>query len=235
MNIDEIINKIKKAVRLANKTTEQGERETALRLAKTLADKNGLAFEDFTESDTVADKVHTEDGERHTTDTKVDGHISVTLRNHFGVIALCVRDGRKTYFTYFGSRLNIDISKFVAHILRREANKAWKQAREEFKELDIDMSRGAFLMGFFFKIHKKLLENPIRNDIEADAAEAKEAYEEYKKNANINEKTVGGDVKDKHAECLYRGYMMADGVSLNRPCSANECNGEIADRVRIEG
>ena len=43
-NIDGIIERIKKAVRLANKTTEAGERETAMRLAKNLAEKNGIAF-----------------------------------------------------------------------------------------------------------------------------------------------------------------------------------------------
>ena len=36
MNIDEVIAKIKKAVRLANKTTSEGERDTALRLARRL-------------------------------------------------------------------------------------------------------------------------------------------------------------------------------------------------------
>ena len=42
--IDKIIERIKKAVRLANKTTESGERETALRLARNLAEKNDIAL-----------------------------------------------------------------------------------------------------------------------------------------------------------------------------------------------
>ena len=46
-NIDGIIERIKKAVRLANKTTEAGERETAMRLAKNLAEKNGIAFDEI--------------------------------------------------------------------------------------------------------------------------------------------------------------------------------------------
>lgn len=44
--IENTIEKIKKAVRLANKTTEQGERETALRLARRFAEAKGLAFDD---------------------------------------------------------------------------------------------------------------------------------------------------------------------------------------------
>ena len=49
MDIDEVIAKIKKAIRLANKTTSEGERDTALRLARRLAEKNGVAFDEVAE------------------------------------------------------------------------------------------------------------------------------------------------------------------------------------------
>ena len=132
--IDKIIERIKKAVRLANKTTEAGERETAMRLARNLAEKNGIAFDEIEiEREAVGSACQEEDGELKPLDMAVDGRIGGVLRNHFAVVMMMhlYKSRRKVRYTYFGSHLNIDIAKYVADILRREARKAWRNAKKD--------------------------------------------------------------------------------------------------------
>lgn len=241
MTIDEIITKIKKAIRLANKTTEEGERETAMRLAKSLADKHGIAFDEITITGEIADKAVQIKEDYKPYDNVIDGNIAVILQKHFGVVVMLnMRRYRSNYckraYTYFGSVLNIDLAKYVAEILNRECRKAWRiTSKESFFDLGFKPSRRAFINGWFYKIHKKLTDNPIRNDIAADTEEAKKAYEKYRdeQGGAIQEKSVGAHKNDDSAS-LYRGYMMADAVSLNRPCQGGGDNPELVRRTQLD-
>ena len=88
-NIDGIIERIKKAVRLANKTTGAGERETAMRLAKNLAEKNGIAFDEIAvDEESVGKAQRAQDKDWKATDRVVDGRICQVLRAHFGVVCM---------------------------------------------------------------------------------------------------------------------------------------------------
>lgn len=221
--IDKIIERIKKAVRLANKTTEAGERETAMRLARNLAEKNGIAFDEIEiEREAVGAAHHEEEDELKSLDMAVDGHICGVLRNHFAVIMMMTvyKKRRKVRYTYFGSHLNIDIAKYVADILRREAKKAWRDAKKDVQcgIFNVPLKRADFMAGFFFRIHRKLEENPIRNDRDQVAAESKKAEElfsRYKESNEVNE--MKPKMGNNMASCML-GFDSAARVSLNRPC-----------------
>lgn len=224
-NIEAVIEKIKKAIRLANKTTEAGERETAMRLAKNLAEKNGIAIDEV-----MQDTRDT--GKQEQVDTKwvhgngvIDGHTCVILRQHFGVVVMMTAKGVYRRFTYFGNSLNIGIAKYVFDILQRESARAWRQVRKEEANYGFKVDKQAFMRGWFFRIHKKLEEHPLRNDIDADAAAAEKAFKKYAEAHETTQKKIGRGGKNDDDASLYRGYMMAKDVSLNRPCECGAGEG----------
>lgn len=221
--IDKIIERIKKAVRLANKTTESGERETAMRLARNLAEKNGIAFDEIEiEREAVGLAYQEEEGELKSMDMAVDGRICGVLRNHFAVVMMMhlFKARRKVRYTYFGSHLNIDIAKYVADILRREARKAWRNAKKDAQcgFFSAPLKRADFMAGFFFRIHMKLEENPIRNDRDQVAAESKKAEELFKRYKESNEVNEMKPKMGNNMASRILGFDSAARVSLNRPC-----------------
>ena len=237
-NIDGIIERIKKAVRLANKTTEAGERETAMRLAKNLAEKNGIAFDEIAvDEESVGKAQRAQDEDWKATDMVVDGRICQVLREHFGVVCMITirRETDKRKFTYFGPMVNIEIAKYAADILRREACRAWRDVKKSEKEgtLGFKLRRADYMDGFFWKIHKKLEAHPLRNDISEASQKAEAAFKQYEQEqGNVKEHKQRG-VKDDAAS-LYHGYMSADRVSLNRPCGNGAPKaGELQERRQI--
>ena len=238
---DEVISRIKKAIRLANKTTEQGEKETAMRLAKSLADKNGISLDSIEVGENRSDAVQVDDPDAHWFDGSEIGHICYILREHFGVVVMMNQyPNRKMRITWFGSRLNIDIAKHVFHILRRESAKAWEETRkvlvmnheERMKKLNggflpiLPLSyrrkydRAAFMRGFFFSISKKLTENPLRNDLDEDKRAAERKFLEFKDGHNVKEKK--GRQSKGDAESIIQGLNAGNKVNLARPCEGRE-------------
>ena len=237
-NIDGIIERIKKAVRLANKTTEAGERETAMRLAKNLAEKNGIAFDEIAvDEESVCKAQRAQDKDWKATDMVVDGRICQVLRAHFGVVCMMTirRETDKRKFTYFGPMVNIEIAKYAADILRREACRAWRDVEKSEKEgtLGFNLRRADYMAGFFLKIHKKLEAHPLWNDIREAIQKADAEFKKYEhEQGKVKEHKQRG-VKDDAAS-LYHGYMSADRVSLNRPCGNGAPKaGELQERRQI--
>lgn len=242
-NIDAIIDKIKKAVRLANRTTEEGERAVALRLARSMAERNGLAFDEIEASAGGAEETKTRadnTDEWHSYDAGVDGRICGILREHFAVVMMLNLNKlkHKVRYTFFGCSVNIDTAKYVCDILRREARKAWRGIKE-LEKLGVTgykLSRADFMRGFFFAIHQKLTEHPIRNDADQLAAErknAEDAFAEYKASNRVEEKSHKRGKDD--TQSILRGIDSASHVSLNRPCGNYGTRGasEIARRGNI--
>ena len=241
MNADEVIEKIKKAVRLANKTTEQGEKDTAMRLAKQLADKHGIALDSLEIGENQSKAVKMEDSEQGWYSGSEIGPICYIIREHFGVIVmLCVCGNGKHSLTWFGNRLNIEISKFVFHILRRESLKAWEEHRKVTK-LKIESLRkrvlnyrlpvsedllkpkfdkNSFMQGFFYAINEKLKKNPLRNDIAEAKREAERKLDEYRADHNVQDKSKKG--ADLDTESVMRGVSAGSKVNLSRPCEGRE-------------
>lgn len=239
-NIDNIIERIKKAVRLANKTPEAGERDTAMRLARQLAERNGVAFEEILNDNHDSGRQVHESSDWGYGHGVIDGHACVILRQHFGVVVMLHTKGVMRKYTYFGSSLNIGIAKYVNEILHREAQKAWREVKKatEF-ELGFEVDKKSFMRGWFFRIHKKLTEHPIRNDLEQFEAERKAAEDQFKKYSeknNVRLSNIAGTGKNNDDASLYHGFMMADRVSLNRPCEAGGTGAgaaQVGRQVRI--
>ena len=224
MNIDEVIDKIKKAIRLANKTTSEGERDTALRLARRLADNNGVAFEQVAEeaAEPERDKTSIEEDDVATrTPDDVFGHACFIVKTHFGVIIMRMRQTgvrrARNRLSWIGSRLNIDIARHVYHILLRESARAYAEAKRETEAYGVKMSRASFMQGFFFALHRKLEENPLRNDLDASIRDADRKLLEYAQEHEVRMKKSGGR-KAKDGIAIVAGFMAGQKVNLARPC-----------------
>lgn len=246
MNTDDVIEKIKKAIRLARKTTEEGERETAMRLAKSLAEKNGIAFETLEVSESEAKAVKVDDTKKVWANGSDVGHICFILHEHFGVVVIMNRygTGGKCTLSWFGCSLNIEIAKHVWHILRRESNKAWNEKKVELeaefkknlKELRRDSwyplpqsaykrkyNKGAFMKGFFFAIHKTLTEHPLRNDLDQFAAEKKAAEKKFEDFKAQNEvKNAKNRKTADDSSSIIAGLNAGKKVNLSIPCEGRE-------------
>lgn len=235
MNIDEVIDKIKKAVRLANRTTSEGERETALRLARNLAEKNGVAFEEVAAETRDGDPGKAVEDDDTRCVAKVDsfemGLVCYILKQHFGVIVMVnvlSRSSRYCRLTWFGSRLNIDVAKYVYHILLREGRRAWREASREAKAMGADPSRRDFLRGFYWAVSRKLSERPLRNDLpEAIRAAEGKLLEYQQENGAVKMRRTRGS-KNLDADALASGYAAGSSVNLSRPCGDN---GERAAQI----
>lgn len=239
---DAIIDRIKKAIRLANRTTSEGERDTAMRLARNLAEKNGIAFEDIKAGESDAAKAVKVDDE---TKKWINGseveHVCYILREHFGVVVMFNRYGTgKMTISWFGSRLNIDIAKHVWHILMRESAKAWAVERGRLATAWLEAEnrlrlmygmipmrnakiprnkKTAFMQGFFWAINQKLKEYPLRNDLEADKEAAKRKFEEFKESNEV--KSAKNRKAKADYESMAKGINAGNKINLNRPCEGS--------------
>ena len=239
---DSVIEKIKKAIRLARKTTEEGERATALRLAKSLADKNGIAFEELQVADNEADKaIHEADEKRSSTfEGSEFGYTCYILKQHFGVILMVQPLVTKPWMKkthWIGTRINIEIARHVCHILLRESRKAFDEKKKEWKKKNDQLlaeigyrffavgsqlpplKRQTFMQGFFWAISKKLTEHPLRNDLERDLANAERKLLEYAQENKVESSQSKKVPVD--ADSLLAGADAGNKVNLARPCEGN--------------
>lgn len=238
--MDAIVEKIKKAMRLAQKAGTEGERIAAENAAKRLAASNGIALESITVEDSEAKSQMVDGEEWYRLSGCEVGHAINLIRNHFAVVMMLRQRGRRVRFTYFGCRLNIEIAKYVYEIVIRESRSAWNKTRKAhiakremverlYGERIDDLKKGAFMRGFFFALHEKLERNPIRNDLEQYEAERKSAerkFEEFKARGGVREQNMRKSQEDISA--LNMGYQSAQHVSLNRPCDSRGYSGRAA-------
>lgn len=222
MDIDEVIAKIKKAIRLANKTTSEGERDTALRLARRLAEKNGVAFDEVAEEAFADRAVKVDDEEYKTTPGSEFGFACFIIRTHFGVIIMRyvsrARGKHKSRLSWIGSRLNIDIAKHVYHILIRESRRAFREASKATASVGVKLNRETFMRGFFWALHNKLTENPLRNDLEQSIQEAERRLLAYQQEGHKVEESRQRNAKLTDATALAKGFAAGNAVNLARPC-----------------
>ena len=218
MDLEGIIAKIKKAMRLAQKAGTDGERVAAERAAERLAESNGIDISTLKIGDSEAKAVMKDDGDKLRHYGAESGFAYQLIRKHFGVIVMEWRDRNSRSsirrVTFFGVNINIEIAKYVYVILMREFHKDYK----EVKGWGLD--KRSFMTGWFMQIDKKLTEHPLRNDrdqFEAEKEAAERKFKEYQsKTDNIKMKTINRSNKD--AESLYRGFRSAEKVNLSRPC-----------------
>ena len=218
MDLEGIIAKIKKAMRLAQKAGTDGERVAAERAAHRLAESNGIDISTLKIGDSEAKAVMKDDGDKLRHYGAESGFAYQLIRKHFGVIVMEWRYKNSTSsirrVTFFGVNINIEIAKYVYVILMREFHKDYK----EVKGWGLD--KRSFMTGWFMQIDKKLTDHPLRNDrdqFEAEKEAAERKFKEYQsKTDNIKMRTINRSNKD--AESLYRGFRSAEKVNLSRPC-----------------
>lgn len=128
---EEIIQKIKAALRLARRASTAGEQAAAEAAAKRLADKNGIALGELeVEESRVCTGKYDDDNWLSASYGMEIGFITAVLRNHFGIVLVQTRraDG-KIRLSWIGTAINVDIAKHVYAILLRECRKDWGEAR----------------------------------------------------------------------------------------------------------
>ena len=240
-NQDEVIEKIKKAMRLARKAGSDGERAAAEAAARRLADAHGISLEsvEVTECDAKAVRVDGEEAKWRRTGKECH-YAAMTLRKHFGVIVIqhFRRGDRRMKLDFIGSRLNIAVAEYVYEILWRESLRAWDAAHKAVvKEFDAIMEtngiehrrdwagrrqrpvllkKDSFMCGWFARIDEKLTAHPLRNDMAQLEAEKKAAEDLFKRQQDIKNRSVRRDNSDM--ESAAKGYAEADKVNLSRPC-----------------
>ena len=228
MDLEGIITKIKKAMRLAQKAGTEGERVAAERAAHRLAESNGIDISTLKIGDSEAKAVMKDDGDKLRHYGAESGFAYQLIRKHFGVIVMEWRDRNSTSsirrVTFFGVNINIEIAKYVYVILMREFHKDYK----EVKGWGLD--KRSFMTGWFMQIDKKLTNQPLRNDrdqFEAEKEAAERKFKEYQsKTDNIKMRTINRSNKD--AESLYRGFRSAEKVNLSRPCEGQASSSPFA-------
>jgi len=229
MNQYEIIEKIKKALRLARKAGTDGERVAAENAARRMAENNGIALENVTVEDEGVDKTGAGDTGKWTTVTGCEvGFAGVMLWEHFGVklVTQVSREkGKSRYqYTFFGTRINIEVAKYAFDIMLRESRRAWEEVKT-WRGVE-GMDKQVFMRGWFCVIHEKLLAHPIRNDaaqFAAEKAKTEKDYEAFKKDIGVKSRKPKMRNEDKitaanRYNALEAGMNVAGRVSLNRPC-----------------
>lgn len=230
MNQDVIIEKIKKALRLARKAGTEGERQAAEAAAKRMAENNGIALDSVSVDDAGVDKTGADDGEKWTTLTGCEvGFAGGLLWTHFGVKMVISsrreRNVSKYRYTFFGTRINIEVAKYAFDIMLRESRRAWNEVKE-WRGMGGGIDKQLFMQGWFANIHAKLTANPIRNDVEvfeAEKAKTEEDYKKFKEERGVESKPqklrkVSEREAAKRYDSLEAGFDAAAKVSLNRPC-----------------
>ena len=218
MDLEGIITKIKKAMRLAQKAGTEGERVAAERAANRLAESSGIDISTLKIGDSEAKAVMKDDGDKLRHYGAESGFAYQLIRKHFGVIVMewRYRNSRSSIrrVTFFGVNIDIEVAKYVYVILMREFHKDYKEVK------CWGLNKRSFMTGWFMQIDKKLTDHPLRNDreqFEAEKEAAERKFKEYQsKNDNIKMRTINSSSKD--AESLYRGFRSAEKVNLSRPC-----------------
>lgn len=238
---DEVIDKIKKALRLARKAGTDGERIAAENAARRLAENNGVSLDEIKVSDSDAKAKYEKLENRIRRHGVLSGFISTIIREHFGVVIVqeYAPRAKRMNLYFFGTKINIEVAKYVYEILWRETERAWKEAREELTRprigygwmadfakpprREINKLKYSFLRGWFAVIHDKLTKNPLRNDREQFAEEkkaAEKAFEKFKEQASVTQKQSKS--KEVDVDALYGGMEKARRVNLSRPCEGSE-------------
>ena len=133
MDLEGIIAKIKKAMRLAQKAGTEGERVAAERAAHRLAESNGIDISTLKIGDSEAKAVMKDDGDKLRHYGAESGFAYQLIRKHFGVIVMEWRYKNSTSsirrVTFFGVNINIEIAKYVYVILMREFHRDYKEVK----------------------------------------------------------------------------------------------------------
>lgn len=239
---DDIMEQLRKVMRLARRAATDGEKQAAEAAAERIAKKHGidLGTVEVTEAEVKAEFDRGDSNDWQIWPGRETFYVTSVLRQHFGVILVQTRRGRKVRYEWVGTKINIEIAKHVTVILLRFFKRDWEDAkrlrgmanklltgpksyvREERERLQGygKLTKGAFMDGWFWTIHQKLREHPLRNDREQFEAERKAAEDLLKRMDDITEHDrTPKEVKDRQS--VKAGFEAAKKVNLSRPCNGD--------------
>lgn len=226
MSAEGVIEKIKKAIRLAQKAGTEGERVAAENAAKRLADAHGINLGELKVGDSDIKAIMKEGDKKYRRHGAEVGFACNIINKHFGVVIMQYVRSHDNWarFVFFGVNINIEISKYVYDILMREFHKDWREVH------GWGLNKRSFMSGWFMMIDKKLTEHPIRNDREQFEAEREAAREKFKqfKSEVGGVKETETKVNKADSEALYRGFECARRVNLSRPCEGTASSSPFA-------
>lgn len=132
MTPEEVVERIRKCIRLANRGATEGERSAAYERARSLAEKNGIDIEGLDED--APTPVRVEDEKDHAR-TGIEQTLALqTIERHFGVSSFWSRpvgDARHQRVVWIGERCNVPIARQIYVVATRAARRAWEDRRKK--------------------------------------------------------------------------------------------------------
>lgn len=249
---EDVIAQIRRVMRLADRAGTEGEKAAADAAMLRLANKHGINLDDVKATDSDIKISSFLEEEFHVLPMREFGYVSAVLREHFGIIPIQHRSGRKVQIQWIGTRINVEIAKHVSVILLRSVQRDWRQAligkklakaavsgghiglfsveKTDALIALVNLDKRAFLDGWFWTIHQKLREFPLRNDKEQFEAERKAAEDMLEKMKRESQDIKENKHRKRNLSTLERksaqmGYEAAQAVNLSRPCEGNGYQG----------
>lgn len=235
MNPEEIVERIRKAVRLARKAATDGERNAAMNAAIRMAKSAGLDLDEIC-ADGVEDggKVATICGRRVNIDAIETQLAAWIMSRHFSIAVAFEKMRKGVKVLWIGNRLNIGIAQYAWEIMLRESEKAYERMQKERKVKQ--EQRSLYMRGFFFAIDLLLQHFPLRNDTEQAEAERKAAERELQRKKDEQKFNTKGTNNDsgEDGDAVTKGFRDGQKVRMNRPMSdyANRVEGALTGRKK---
>ena len=225
MNIEEVVEKIRKCIRLASGGATEGERAAAANRAKALAAAHGLDIDGIDEDTPIPVEVA---DEKFHTRTGIEQKLALeVIEMHFGVKSYWSRlvyQRRRQLVVWVGERVNIPIAQQIYVVVTRAARSAWEERKKLDDEAERDWrrklrsyseagfywnrpprpvlvtrrkdARKQFMLGFFQAVNATLAARPLRNDSKRLAAE-RAANERF-----MEKRKQAGDIGEGRASSL---------------------------------
>lgn len=242
--IEKTVEKIRKCLRLAARSAEDGERAAARNRAEALAAAAGLDIAGLSED--MPCPVEEADAETHCR-TGIEQPLALSLiREHFGVASYFYvrRDGRTQRVAWIGERANIPVARQIYVVATRAARRAWEDRKKLARQNELEASelrrryralgmkaphfapdvtklphvRKNFMQGFFAALDKTLRAHPLRADRDALVRE-RSAAERFL--TGQTEKGDFGSYVSRNGktsiEAQVAGYDAGRRVALSRP------------------
>ncbi len=235
-----VAEKIRKCLRLAALSAEDGERAAARNRAEALAAASGLDIEEL--CDDMPCPVEECDEMHRTTGNEQDLALCL-VRDHFGVVAYwnVNRFLRTRGVAWIGERANIPVARQIYVVATRAARRAWQARREEGRRNEREQleiirrfrahglppprfkkdaafrpgARHDFMRGFFGALDATLRAHPLRADRDALVRERAAAQRRLDGESDI-EKTKSRTIASNF-DAQLAGFAAGRGVALNRP------------------
>ena len=238
--IDDVVERLKKIMRLAKRAGTDGERVAAEAAAKRLADANGITLESIDyQHETAKDVVMDDDRVRYYKGCE-PGFGCYILKKHFAVhVLLSTNRAGKGHLIWIGNQINIGVAQYAWDIIMRSCRRHYEHYRKTKVGWDgrrEKTHKESFMRGWFFVIDQKLTEHPLRNDTEQFEAEKKSSEDTYKRWRERNRvRETGRSSKQEDTSSVRAGYEAAQKVNLSRPCESNgRTTGQVGQTLQLE-